>query len=37
MATDVLQGEMPEEHTVPNEFVVIDSESVETLTPEDIS
>jgi ABC-type sugar transport system substrate-binding protein len=37
VATDVLQGEMPEEHTVPNEYVVIDSESVETLTPEDIS
>ena len=37
VAIDVLQGEVPDEHTVPNEFVVIDSESVETLTPEDIS
>jgi ABC-type sugar transport system substrate-binding protein len=37
VATDVLQGEMPEEHTVPNEYVVIDAESVETLTPEDMS
>jgi ABC-type sugar transport system substrate-binding protein len=37
VATDVLQGEMPEEHSVPNEYVVIDADSVQDLTEEDMS
>lgn len=37
VAIDVLQGEPPEEHSVPNEFVVVDAESIESLTPEDLT
>jgi ribose transport system substrate-binding protein len=36
VAVDVLQGEPPTEHSVPNEFTVVDAESIESLTDEDL-